>query len=77
MRFIRLLPAAMMIPVITAPVLAQPDDIERTVAASPSPNGGRPEIHNVDEMRKMGGYTAPGARAYADMAAEAGASSGL
>lgn len=38
----------------------------------PSPNGGRPEIHTVEEMRRMGGYTAPGARAYADLAAEAG-----
>lgn len=40
--------------------------------ARPSPNGGRPEIHTVEEMRRMGGYTAPGARAYADLAAEAG-----
>ena len=39
---------------------------------SQSPNGGRPEIHTVEEMRRMGGYTAPGARAYADLAAEAG-----
>lgn len=36
------------------------------------PNGGRPEIHSVEEMRRTGGYTAPGARAYADLAAEAG-----
>lgn len=37
-----------------------------------TPNGGRPEIHNVAEMRAMSGYTAPGAVAYADLAAEAG-----
>lgn len=37
-----------------------------------TPNGGRPEIHNVAEMRAMSGYTAPGAIAYADLAAEAG-----
>lgn len=36
------------------------------------PNGGRPEIRSVEEMRRIGGYTAPGARAYADLAAEAG-----
>lgn len=38
-----------------------------------NPNGGRPEIRSVDEMRRVGGYTAEGARAYADLAAEAGA----
>lgn len=40
--------------------------------AATNPNGGRPEIHTVAEMRKVGGYTAPGAQAYADMAAEVG-----
>ncbi|MDR6126712.1 metallo-beta-lactamase class B [Sphingomonas sp. SORGH_AS802] len=45
-----------------------------TLAQDPakSPNGGRPEIHDVEEMRRIGGYTAPGAHAYADLAAEAG-----
>lgn len=51
---------------IAAPALAQD--------GAPSPNGGRPEIHNVEEMRRTAGYTAPGARAYADLAAEAGGS---
>ncbi|MGR6330036.1 MBL fold metallo-hydrolase [Sphingomonas sp. XXL09] len=50
---------------IGAPTLAQD-------RASVSPNGGRPEIHSVEEMRRIGGYTASGARAYADLAAEAG-----
>ncbi|PVE57780.1 MBL fold metallo-hydrolase [Arthrobacter sp. TPD3018] len=49
---------------LAAPTLAQ----DRAA----SPNGGRPEIHTVEEMRRIGGYTAPGARAYADLAAEAG-----
>ncbi|SER88858.1 MBL fold metallo-hydrolase [Sphingobium sp. YR768] len=49
------------------PALAQEQKI-----TSANPNGGRPEIHNVKEMREAGGYSAPGARAYADMAAEAG-----
>lgn len=49
---------------LTAPTLAQ----DRAI----SPNGGRPEIHDVEEMRRIGGYTAPGARAYADLAAQAG-----
>jgi metallo-beta-lactamase class B len=42
-------------------------------ASRPSVNGGRPEIRSVAEMRQVAGYTAPGARAYADLAAEAGA----
>lgn len=37
-----------------------------------SPNGGRPEVHTVAEMRIAGGYKSPGAIAYADLAAEAG-----
>lgn len=37
-----------------------------------TPNGGRPEIRSVEEMRKVGGYTSPGGVAYSDLAAEAG-----
>lgn len=68
MRFRQTLTAFLALSTALTPAVAQ------TTASSFSvnPNGGRPEIHNVEEMRKMGGYTAPGARAYADMAAEAG-----
>jgi len=38
-----------------------------------SPNGGRPEIHTVTDMENMTGYTAPGARAYANLAVAASA----
>lgn len=37
-----------------------------------SPNGGRPEIHNRKEMESISGYTSPGAKAYAGIAADAG-----
>lgn len=37
-----------------------------------TPNGGRPEIHDVAEMRKVGGYKSAGGVAYSDLAAEAG-----
>ncbi len=37
-----------------------------------TPNGGRPEIHDIAEMRKVGGYKSPGGVAYSDLAAEAG-----
>ena len=36
-----------------------------------TPNGGRPEIHTVDEMAQAALYTAPGAKAYAALAAQA------
>lgn len=39
-----------------------------------SPNGGRPEIHTRREMSEVGGYTAPGARAYAELATDSSSS---
>lgn len=41
-------------------------------ARKDSPNGGRPEIRNRKDMERLSGYTAPGARAYAAIAADAG-----
>jgi metallo-beta-lactamase class B len=38
-----------------------------------TPNGGRPEINTVEEMSQMSGYTAPGAKRYAALAAQAAA----
>lgn len=38
-----------------------------------SPNGGRPEIRNRDDMAAAAPYTAPGARTYAELAADASA----
>jgi metallo-beta-lactamase class B len=40
-------------------------------ARADSPNGGRPEIHTREDMARMAAYTAPGARAYAEIAADA------
>lgn len=57
---------------LTAQIALVPAWAQAQEGAPASPNGGRPEIHNVEEMRKVGGYSASGARAYADMAAEAG-----
>lgn len=37
-----------------------------------TPNGGRQEIHNRQDMERLSGYTAPGAKVYAAMAADAG-----
>lgn len=42
-------------------------------ARANSPNGGRPEIHDREEMARMSGYTSPGAKAYAALAADASA----
>lgn len=38
-----------------------------------TPNGGRQEIHNRADMARLSGYTAPGAKVYAAMAADASA----
>lgn len=38
-----------------------------------TPNGGRQEIRNRQDMERLSGYTAPGAKAYAAMAADASA----
>jgi metallo-beta-lactamase class B len=54
---------------------APPPDGRRGVAVpgkENTPNGGRPEIHDVKEMREVGGYKSPGGTAYSDLAAEAG-----
>lgn len=40
-------------------------------ARANSPNGGRPEIRNREDMERMSGYTAPGAKVYAALAADA------
>lgn len=66
MRFRFALSALLALPTALTPAVAQ------TTSPQYNPNGGRPEIHSVEEMRKMGGYSAAGARSYADMAAEAG-----
>ena len=52
-----------------------PSDSRRGVVApgkENTPNGGRPEITSVPEMRAVGGYKSPGGIAYSDLAAEAG-----
>ena len=54
---------------------AAPADSRRGVAVpgkENTPNGGRPEIHDLKEMRAVGGYKSPGGTAYSDLAAEAG-----
>ncbi|PKB13366.1 metallo-beta-lactamase superfamily protein [Novosphingobium kunmingense] len=52
-----------------------PADRQGQIDASRShtPNGGRPEIRTADDMKRLAGYTAPGAQAYASLAAEASA----
>jgi hypothetical protein len=53
----------------------QPNSRQGVVVAGKenTPNGGRPEITSVQEMRAVGGYKSPGGVAYSDLAAEAGA----
>ena len=56
--------------------VGRPIPVARQGKADPAklntPNGGRPEIHSREEMAQVSGYTAPGARAYAGLAADAG-----
>lgn len=42
-------------------------------ARANSPNGGRPEIHSHEDMARLAPFTAPGARAYAQLAVDASA----
>lgn len=65
-------PSSWLLASLAAKIALVPALAQEQKSMPDNPNGGRPEIHNVDEMRKVGGYSAPGARAYADMAAEAG-----
>lgn len=65
-------PRSWLLASLAAQIALVPALAEQQQRAPANPNGGRPEIHSVAEMRKIGGYSAPGARAYADMAAEAG-----
>jgi len=75
--------AAVLIAGVAGAALAQTSEAQRpqisaarlgkaALGKENTPNGGRPEIHNIAEMRQMGGYKSPGGIAYSDLAAEAG-----
>lgn len=56
----------------TPPSAAEGRTYLRTPGRENTPNGGRPEIHTAEEMRRIAGFQSEGGRAYSELAAEIG-----